>query len=1019
MSTIFNNLWIQYLLGIFVDNIAFCVIINIVKYIWGFYRLGEVVMKASLFKKILAVTLSVVTLISAGVFSADAYSVRDVFVSRLNFDIDDGEILRAIIVYEEGKNAVLTKELCTDYGAELAFSYSALFDGIAVDASYAALKEIEKAEGVEKVYIANKYSMPESTAEVEPKAHMAGESLGFTTGTEGGSGTVIAVLDTGINYNHEAFSGSYMPSNTALDQTTVESIKSANSLSGIYLNKKIPFAYDYADNDTDILNTSDYHGTHVASTAAGKSGGWFKGIAPKAQILGMKIFTSAGYTDSSIYFKAMEDAYLLGADIINLSVGSVSGFSFDYELETELYGNIFETLKNKGVFICCAAGNEYSQGYRNYAQNFATANNNIDAVTADYADYGVIDTPASYTHALGIGSAEPPTHNVEYELSDLRMSAFSSWGVTPDLKLKPEITGIGGHVICASSGTSDYAIANGTSLSTPTVSGIIACIKSSYEKDKTALYSTESELYDLIYDSLLSSARPICDNNGVYYSPRKQGAGVPVYSDLSNLDATLEEPILNLGDDKSKSGVYSFTVRVENIYGKNITIALGDCYVLSDTRENYGGSYYNTLTGHLLNASVEADLLSTSYTLSASKAYVDINVTVTLSEEDKNYLAPFTNGGYVEGYIFLHINGKENAIKQTFMGFYGDWESASAMEKYDWGDVINAQVEAMNEGKDYQDYKKLLDTNVGYNEAYIATDSELLGYLGDNLYDWVSFNEDRLSMPTANNSGDCLANCIVFYPSLLRNVRRIVMTVSNAETGAVYYIDNTEYAIKNFINAGQFAKSTYFTWDGSYLNFMGRTRYVEDGTVIKVKFETLLAYEGAELVTEREYTVYVDNTAPEFTYSWDKDSRLLTVRAKDARYISNISVYSSDYENLYKRLAITDSAPNEYGVWTVDLSDVDFGTEAEFVLELQDYATNYGGVNVAIGESSGVDIAVKGDINNDNSVDSLDAAWALKYDVGLIELTEKQISAGDVNASGYLDNLDAAWILRYDAFGAW
>lgn len=1019
MSTIFNNLWIQYLLGIFVDNIAFCVIINIVKYIWGLYRLGEMVMKTSLFKKILAVALSVVTLVSAGMFSADAYSFKDVFVSRLNFDIDDDEVVRAIIVYDSNEGAAHTKELCADYGAYLAFSYSELFDGIAVDASYATLKEIEKAEGVEKVYIANKYAMPESTATIEPKSHMASESLGFTTGTEGGSGTVIAVLDTGINYFHEAFSSNYMPSNAALDQATVESIINSNSLSGKYLSKKIPFAYDYADNDTDIFNPYDYHGTNVASTAAGISGGFFKGIAPKAQILGMKIFTSSGYTDSSIYFKAMEDAYLLGADVINLSVGSVNGFSFDYELETELYGNIFKTLRDKGVFICCAAGNEYSQGYSNYAQNFATANTYIDAVTADYADYGVIDTPASYTYALGIGSAEPSTHNVEYELSDLRMSAFSSWGVTPDLKLKPEITGIGGHVICAYSGTSDYAIANGTSLSTPTVSGMIACVKSSYEKDKTALYNNESELYDLIYDSLLSSAKPICDNNGTYYSPRKQGTGVPVYSALSNIDAVLEEPIINLGDDKSKSGVYNFTVRVENIYGKNVTIALGDCYVLSDKHGIYDGSYYNTLTGHLLNASVKADLLSAEYTLSASKAYVDINFTVTLSEEDKNYLAPFTNGGYVEGYIFLDINGKENAIKQTFMGFYGDWGSAPVMEKYDWGDVINAQVEAMNEGKDYQDYKKLLDTNVGYNEAYIATNSELLGYLGDNLYDWVSFNEARLSMPTANNSGDCMASCIVFYPSLLRNVRRIVMTVSNAETGTIYYIDNTEYAIKNYISEGEFAKSTYFTWDGSYLNHLGRTRYVEDGTVIKVKFETLLAYEGAELVTEREYTVYVDNTAPEFTYSWDKDTRLLTVRAKDARYISNISVYSSDYQKLYKRLAITDSVPNQYGEWTVDLSDTDFGTDTEFVLELQDYATNYSGVNVTIGQSSVINSTVKGDVNGDNEVNSLDASWALKYDVGLIELTEKQISAGDVNDSGCVDNLDAAWILKYDAFGTW
>lgn len=55
------------------------------------------------------------------------------------------------------------------------------------------------------------------------------------------------------------------------------------------------------------------------------------------------------------------------------------------------------------------------------------------------------------------------------------------------------------------------------------------------------------------------------------------------------------------------------------------------------------------------------------------------------------------------------------------------------------------------------------------------------------------------------------------------------------------------------------------------------------------------------------------------------------------------------------------------------------------------------------------------DVNGDGSLDSLDAAWVLRYDALLTELDEAQLDAADINDDGEADNLDAALILKYDA----
>lgn len=1079
------------------------------------------------------------------------------FVSRLNFNIDDEKSVRAIIVYE-GDSAVKMVQKGTaastkaasktvlksqsaltaaikSKGAAIAYSYGTLLNGVAVDASYGTLKEIEKLDDVKAVYLANSYSAPIVTQ--SPKTSSITEAYGQVPGK--GSGAVIAVLDTSFLTNHDAFSV-HGVKETLTEEKMLSMRDSARGLNGhgIYVNAKIPFAYDYANNDTVVYNYIS-HGTAVAGIAAGNSGS-YQGVAPYAQILAMKVFDDTNVqTDSSIYFAALEDAYLLGADVINMSLGAQNGFAYDYELETEIFGNIYQTLKDEGVFVFGASGNEYSQGYGSFAYNHASKTTGTDAVSVDYADYGVVSSPASYDGVVAVGSFNNPkryaytvtvdgksipysdnascladsfwpkfcdntfefvvipnygaaedyaglnlsgkiavvkhgnasfqdqvyaaaasgaialiiinsdNNNVHmniqnysvpavlvynkyesvFENSPTRLvavdfeqklvedttalvsSAFSSWGCTPELTLKPEISGVGAEVLCPESSlTHSYQISSGTSMATPVVSGYFAAIKAFYKNMNIAPYSTytNKQMYDFLYGAMLSSA---LYNDGV--SPRKQGAGLVNSTNLS--PAYFTNPIVNLFDDKDKNGVYTFTISATCVK-EGETLSLGKVSLLADKLTEFDGSVYNTLTSTVLDGVVTTD----AEVYAVSKTPTEITVTIKLSEQAKQYLNSFPNGAFVEGFIEFDVSNHEDDPHITFMGFYGDWNAAPAFEKYDWGDIIDTDYFLNTTTFEDTDntyaeigytYLDILNTNVGYNEAYL-TDSkgETIGMLGDNLYDWVPFDEKRLAFSTANAACDHLAEGFIMYPSLLRNVRHIIMTVFDAKTGQVYYVDDTEYAMKNYYDEtdGSFLQGTYFVWDGTYLDSQQNVRYVPNDTEVKVRFQTQLAYRDAPLITEREYTMFVDIEAPKIECDWNAADKTLTVRATDNQYISNVFVHNNDYELMYVNNAVTDSEKNKLYEAVYDLSDVDFGDFSSVVVEVQDYATNSAAVEVSLSYK-------KGDINKDGEVNNIDAAQILKYDAGVTDFDDNALLLGDVNADGETNNLDAALILKYES----
>lgn len=337
-----------------------------------------------------------------------------------SFEIDGEEEVTAIVIFEEsalidvfsassirsGKTeAAKTRLLNThklffntvSFEFKVNYEYTNLLNGASITTAYKNLKALEAMDNVKGVYLANTYTVPEvEETEMAGSVQMTGadyaHSYGFT-----GQGVLCGVLDTGLNTTHEVFQNTDNLGEVALTEEEVNAIDT--NVDGAYLSAKVPFAYDYADKDDDVTDHNG-HGTHVSGTVCGyleteEGEVKFEGAARGAQLAFFKIFADAsGSTNSGIYFAALDDALALGVDVINMSIGSDSGFTYDWELENEVFGNVYEKLDEAGVIVCISAGNDYFHGYDGL--NYVNVNYGVNWNSASHIDYSVVGSPSTY-----------------------------------------------------------------------------------------------------------------------------------------------------------------------------------------------------------------------------------------------------------------------------------------------------------------------------------------------------------------------------------------------------------------------------------------------------------------------------------------------------------------------------------------------------------------------------------------------------------------------------------------------
>lgn len=306
-----------------------------------------------------------------------------------------------------------TETASVNGASDLTYSYTTVLNGFSMKLPYGKLDEVRSLNGVKNVWVAEQYSLPEDlsaddyTISMNSSTGMVGSTEANAMGYDG-TGTIVAILDTGFMKAHEAFS--VMPTNTKYSRDDIASLLQSQTLASkvtdvdsVYINEKAPYGYDYANGDTDAEAVGQAHGVHVAGTVAGNNGKDFFGVAPNAQLMIMKIFgDGSGSTSDDIILAGVDDSVKLGADSINMSLGSPAGFTAygdedDSEESGLTYYGVYTRAEKAGVNVLVAAGNETSSTNYNAHSNLTYA---------EYPDNAIVASPSTLSASMSVASVD-------------------------------------------------------------------------------------------------------------------------------------------------------------------------------------------------------------------------------------------------------------------------------------------------------------------------------------------------------------------------------------------------------------------------------------------------------------------------------------------------------------------------------------------------------------------------------------------------------------------------------------
>lgn len=995
---------------------------------------------------------------------------------------------------------------------KLVNSYTNVINGFAAIVPYGKLEEIRKIPGVEAAYAAPVFK-------IAPDMKSNTTVLGGMDNSSGynGEGMVIAVIDTGIEATHKSFRAA--PDSPAISQediaAKIDSLRAKEMLGSItagqvYASEKIPYAFDYADKDTDAApGSAGDHGVHVSGIAAANDGvtADVTGIAPEAQILAMKVFSSYGSNGASWddILAAADDAVALGADVINMSLGSTCGFS---TVEgDEGIAQVFKNITDSGVMLAVSAGNEYSAA-------MGTLIGKGHALTAN-PDYGTVAEPSTYSASMSVASVEKAASinssyftagerkiayndtaedttvsgvdqssvkfnslsgkscyyevvpgygtsedyegldvtgkialvsrgSVEYNVKKAaakasgaigmivynnepgmvymqlesydfpcafisqsdgkwlaerletermltvseisgevsnptsgEMSDFSSWGVTPELNLKPDITAPGGN-IKSTTVNNGYTTKSGTSMSSPFIAGAMADVKQ-YIKQK-GLADNAQYTASLVNTLLMNTADIVMSDDNIPYSPRKQGAGSANINNAVKTKAYITvpgqaKPKIELGDDVRKNGSYEMTIELHNLSDEALIYTLGG-YVQTDAQEitkQYKGKDVHQVTE--LPYMLEAEIPSQTVNVPANGT-VKVNTAVELTDNDKTYLnSYFENGSYVDGFLTLTPERSgEVTLHVPFMGFYGDWTRASVIDRgFYWNDLNNEE----NWASQY--------TNTAGTKSLEGT---VTCYLGDNPYhNNIPYKSDRNAI--SPNGDDTMDALDILYTGLLRNVKELKYTVVDAnDPDTVYYEKTVEYEIKSVYDSSYYRIVPTGVQDYSKMDAWYGTdasnRTLPSDTKAIVKIECVLPYEKHAANNERlswEFPITVDTTAPvasELTAREDNGKYYVDMTVSDNQYVSNITFADASGQKALGSYAVAEAEPGKTSNLSYDVT----GYGQNLTVVVNDYAGNRNEYKIKVEgniDDSEVIVPTKVIFNQDWEGETFpDNGWTLK-----------------------------------------
>ena len=563
-----------------------------------------------------------------------------------------------------------------DASAEVSREYSNTFTGFALSAPIGSMDAIRGVSGVQSAFIdretqvsddanddsddAGSGSATTASRSQHPDNLSAQIMMHADKVTQKGEGKVVAIIDTGVEMNHPAFSGA-LHGTPAIDSSKGAALAQQVGKSGTYVSEKFPFAYDYADDDNDA-SPAGSHGTHVAGITAG-NGGQITGIAPDAQIIVGKVARSRGGIPDSALLAALDDMAVIKPDVVNMSLGRTAGM--DSAADT-LFAGVYEKLQEKGITLDVAGGNEFQAGYGNKSgKNLPYASD---------PDSSTLGEPGSFAPVVTVASIENARNGAN---GNYKMSDFSSWGVSPDMRLKPEVTAPGGNIYSSVPG-GGYKMMSGTSMATPQMTGASAVVLERVQNDPLFSSLNDRQKVDVVQNLIMGTAVPVVDpgqGGGAYYSPRKQGAG------LANLEAATNSsvyPTVNGATDASRpkadlgdgTNGWHFDVTLHNVSDTPATYELSS-QALS---ENIEGGFF---TGHSTDwngKGVSVSFSGSSVTVPA-KGETTVGIDIKPGNEFAQYVSANAPAGtFLDGFVrFTSRTNGQPDLGVPFLGFYGSW----------------------------------------------------------------------------------------------------------------------------------------------------------------------------------------------------------------------------------------------------------------------------------------------------------------------------------------------------------
>ena len=428
-------------------------------------------------------------------------------------------------------------------GLDIKYRYR-LIHGLAGEATPKAIKKMAESDFVTGIYLdgSAQVSAPNENSSsvdyISPSKIINADKL-WEKGIDG-RGINVAVIDSGIDKNHPDLIGRVIAEKNFLaDEITTD----------------------------DLLG----HGTMVAGIIAGSgaaSGGKYKGIAPAASLISVKVIDSKGDGKVSDIIAGIEWAIYNGADVLSLSLGGINLGETNPPITMAA-----DNAADFGVVVCVAAGNRNSteakgqvagtssaqEGNDKSAIDLSSASDSDDKNVLIYVPIpivlalppGLIDSPGDGVKVITLGAADNSGH----------LASFSGSGPTRDDRIKPDVVAPGVDIISivpAGLKRPDnvdlyYARESGTSLSTPIAAGLSALL----------LQANGNLTPAGVKAAMTRGAQKLNNTLGEEYEGYYQGAGI---LDALRSYQMLENDICGVIPDQWNAGRWAYLPAGKGVY---------------------------------------------------------------------------------------------------------------------------------------------------------------------------------------------------------------------------------------------------------------------------------------------------------------------------------------------------------------------------------------------------------------------------------------------------------------------